>query len=655
MAILPVKKIHILGHKRVERELVNFLYQMGVVEIIHAPVDMGKAYPDADIPELDKKLTEISYTINCLEKFTDKKREEIVVNKGEYKETAVCFKHTEIFNICRETEETIARLKNSREKLLKLRTQLMPWVKLDIDMNSLQDTETYDISAGSVSTKVFKNFSRDILKKNVYIENVSKEKHSTYFVLLYMKEKSPAVSEILREYKFNRFVFPFEKIKVREYIKKITDELKTIDTEIENCKTQINKELPALRNLMVAYDYYYSLRIKNATYNFINETKKTFYMCGWVVAKKMDYIKSAIAKEFPETEIYFTAPLPKDDIPVFLQNNKVSEPFNFVTELYGHPVYKGIDPSPLLAPFFVVFFGFCLTDAAYGIILALISLFVLKKYRLKVEMSKFFKLMFYCGIFAVILGAVTGSWFGDLFDRLPAGMASLKSFKSFLTFEKINPMKQPLNFLIFALVLGSVQLLFGLGVNFYYQLKSGNRFFAFFQQLPTILMQIVLLALVLLAAGVFPPGRFYYPVLFSILGLSIVSIAYTQWNMNKAVSEKIFWSVFANYGVVVSNFLSDTLSYARLFALGLATGLMAMAVNEIAVITLKIPYYLGIVPMLILFIGGHTLNIAINMLGAYVHTSRLQYLEFFSKFYVSGGRFFKPFGESRKYTVMADV
>lgn len=655
MAILPVKKIHIFGHKRDERELVNFLYRLGVIEIIEAGFDMDKSHPDTDIPMLDKKLSEISYALGCLEKFTDKNGKNIVVDKKKYEKTVSCFKHAEIFSICKGAEETIAELRSSKEKLLQLKEQLMPWTRLDADMAAMQDTETYNISAGSINTKALKNFNRDILKENIFVEQVSKDKKNAYFVLLYMKEKTGVVTEILRKHKFSRGIFPAEKIKVSAHIENIYAELRTIGMKIENCKNRIMEKLLFVQDLMIAHDHYYNLKIKNTGYNFISETKETFYICGWVVTKKIDDIKAAIEKKFPETAIYFTEPLATDDIPVFLQNNKVSEPFNFVTELYGHPVYNGIDPSPLMAPFFVIFFGFCLTDAAYGIILTLISMFVLKKYRLKKEMSKFFKLMFYCGIFTIILGAVTGGWFGDLPNRLPAGLVFLKNFKNTLIFEKINPATQPLNFLIFALILGSIQLLFGLAVNFYYQLKSGNRFFAFFQQLPTILIQIVLLALILLAAGVFSLGRFSYPILFSVLGLSIISIAYTQWRINKAVGEKIFWSIFTNYGIVTGNFLADTLSYARLFALGLATGLMAMAVNEIAIMMLGLPYYIGIIPMLVFFIGGHAFNIIINMLGAYVHTSRLQYLEFFSKFYVAGGRVFRPFGESRKYTLIENV
>lgn len=654
MAILPVKKIHIFGHKRAECALINFLYRMGVIEITEAEAGMVRSHPDTDIPMLDKNLAEIGYAINCLEKFTDKKRENIVVDKKKYEETVSGFKYVEIFNLCKEAEDTIIRMKSSEEKLLQLKAHLMPWVRLDADMCEMQDTETYKISAGSVSAKELKNFNRDILKENIFAEQISEDKNNVYFVLLYIKEKTTAVTEILRRYKFNRFLFPVEKINASARIENIDAEVKTIGTEIESCRNRIRENLLFIKDLMIVYDHYYNLKIKNTGYNFINETKETFYMCGWVVTKKIDDIKAAIGKEFPETAVYFTFPLPTDDIPVFLRNNKVSEPFNFITELYGHPVYDGLDPSPLMAPFFVVFFAFCLTDAAYGIILTLASMFVLKKYRLREETSKFFKLMFYCGTFTVVLGAVTGGWFGDLLDRLPSGLIFFKNFKNALILEKINPATQPLNFLVLALILGSIQVLFGLLVNLYYQLKLKNIFFAVFQQLPTIIIQIILIALVISGIGIISFERNIYIILFSILGFSMSSIAYTQWKINSAVGEKLFWSIFTNYGIVTGNFLADTLSYARLFALGLSTGLMAMAVNEVAGLSSGLPY-IGTVVMFVIFICGHVFNIAINILGAYVHTSRLQYLEFFSKFYVSGGRIFKPFGERRKYTLIKNT
>ncbi len=652
MAILQINKIHILGYIRLKKEILDFLFNSGAVEIIETDSIIQRGFTPVNISEIDKKLSDLDFSISFLRRFAEEKIKPVLCNNEFYKKIISEFNYEDIVQFCKNAEMSFTKIKNSKEKLVSLKTGPLPWVSLEINMDLIKDTNTVSVFAGFLPHRDLKKV-REKTGKDIYIETISRNKKYAYFVLICDKEKSTETVETLRAYGFSKMVFPqgAESLSVKEYVSGIECELKALSDEEKLLLENIKKRLSASENLMILYDYFYNIKIKNTAHNFLNETRETFYLCGWILAKKAEELKSEIEKKFPETEIYFTQPQPNEDVPVFLGNNKFTEPFNFVTELYGHPVRNGIDPSPLLAPFFVIFFGFCLTDAAYGIILAILCFTVLKKMRLTKEMSKFFHLMFYCGLSTIVLGAVTGGWFGDLFDRLPSGFYFLKNFKNSLIMEKINPATQPLNFLVLALVLGSIQVLFGLLINLYYQLKLKNIFFAVFQQLPTIIIQFVLIALVISGMGIISFEKKVFIALFSILGFSMLSIAFTQWKMNNAVGEKLFWSIFTNYSIVTGNFLADTLSYARLFALGLSTGLMAMAVNEISFLVVKLPYYLGVIPMLVILSAGHLFNIAINMLGAYVHTSRLQYLEFFSKFYVSGGRVFKPFGEIRKYTV----
>lgn len=652
MAILQINKIHILGYIRLKKEIIDFLFNSAAVEIIEPSAGFRKSFVPVNISEIDKKLSELDFSISFLRRFAEKKIKPVLYSNEFYKKIISEFNYEDTVQFCKNTEMSFAKIKNSKEKLLSLKSGLLPWLSLDINMNSVKDTATVSVFAGFLPHKDLKKVTEKI-GEDVYVETVSRNKKYVYFVLICGKEKSTKTVETLREYGFSKTVFPSEPLSAKEYVDMIEHELKALADEEKLLTDFIKKRLSASENLMILYDYFYNIKIKNTAHNFLNETRETFYLCGWVLSKKAGELKSEIEKRFPETEIYFTQPQPNEDVPVFLGNNKFTEPFNFVTELYGHPVHNGIDPSPLLAPFFIIFFGFCLTDAAYGVIVAILCFAVLKKMRLTEEMSKFFHLMFYSGLSTIILGAVTGGWFGDLFDRLPAWFYFLKNFKNFLILEKINPATQPLNFLVLALVLGSVQVLFGLLINLYYQFKLKNIFFAVFQQIPTILIQFILIALVISGIGIVSFEKKVYIALFSLLVLSMLSIAFTQWKINNDLGEKLFWSIFTNYGIITGNFLADTLSYARLFALGLSTGLMAMAVNEISFLVLKLPYYIGVVPMLVFMTAGHLFNIAINMLGAYVHTSRLQYLEFFSKFYISGGRIFKPFGEIRKYTIEA--
>lgn len=654
MAILQINKIHILGYIRLKKEIMDFLFDSGSVEIVDTDVGIQRSAAPGNISEIDKKLSDLDFAISFLGRFAEKPKKPVLCNNKFYEKIISEFNYEDTVQFCKNAELSFAKIKNSKEKLISQKNGLLPWLSLDIGMDSVKDTASASVSAGFLPHKDLEKV-REKIGKDVHVEIISHNKKYVYFVLICDREKSAKTAETLREYGFSKMVFPpaAESISVKAYLIGIEQQFGDLEEEERSLLDNIKKRLSSSEKLMIVYDYFYNIKIKKTAGNFLNETKETFYLCGWVLSKKSEELKSEIEKKFPETEIYFTRPQPNEDVPVFLGNNKFTEPFNFVTELYGHPVHDGIDPSPLLAPFFVLFFGFCLTDAAYGIILTILSFGILKKMRLTKEMSKFFHLMFYSGLSTIVLGAATGGWFGDLFDRLPSFFYFFKNFKNSLIMEKINPSTQPLNFLVLALILGCIQVSFGLIINLYYQFKLKNTFFAVFQQLPTIIIQFVLIALVISGLGIIPFEKKVSVALFSILALSMLSIAYTQWKINNAIGEKLFWSVFTNYSIITGNFLADTLSYARLFALGLSTGLMAMAVNEISFLVLKLPYYIGVIPMLVFLTVGHLFNIAINMLGAYVHTSRLQYLEFFSKFYISGGRIFKPFGGIRKYTVEA--
>lgn len=652
MSILQINKIHILGYIHLKKEIMDFLFDSGAVEIIDTDSGIQRSFTPVNISEIDKKLSELDFAISFLRKFAEEKIKSVLCSNEFYEKIISEFNYEYILQFCKNAEMSFAKIKNSKEKLLSQKNGFLPWLSLDVKMDLVKDTATASVFSGFLPATNLKKVGEKI-GKDVYIETISQNKKYAYFVLICDKDKTTEAVETLKECGFSKTVFPSESLSVKEYINGIERELKALLDEEKLLLDDIKKRLSALEKLMIIYDYFYNIKIKTTAGNFLNETKETFYLCGWILSKKAEELKSEIEKKYPETEIYFTKPAPAEDVPVFIGNNRFTKPFNFVTELYGHPVSGGIDPSPLLAPFFVIFFGFCLTDAAYGVILTILSFIVLKKMRLAEDMSKFFHLMFYSGLSTIILGAVTGGWFGDLFDRMPSGFYFLKNFKNSLIMEKINPATQPLNFLVLALILGSIQVLFGLLINLYYQLKLKNIFFAVFQQIPTIIIQFVLIALVISGIGIISFGKNVSVALFLILGLSMLSIAFTQWKINNAVGEKLFWSIFTNYSIITGNFLADTLSYARLFALGLSTGLMAMAVNEISFLVLKLPYYIGVIPMIIFLVAGHLFNIAINMLGAYVHTSRLQYLEFFSKFYISGGRVFKPFGEIRKYTIQA--
>jgi V/A-type H+-transporting ATPase subunit I len=226
---------------------------------------------------------------------------------------------------------------------------------------------------------------------------------------------------------------------------------------------------------------------------------------------------------------------------------------------------------------------------------------------------------------------MTGAWFGNLLDK----NLFIKSIKDRIML--FDPLKQPLNFLFLSLALGFSQITFGIFLRFFKELKNNLYFQAFFLQLPSILLQISLLILAFIFLKIFP--KRILPIAGFVFILSSLLIILYQFKSQKEFVLKVFWSIYSLYGIIAGNFLADTLSFCRIFALGLTTSLLATAINEIYFI---LP---GILKTILIpaFILAHILNLGINLLGAYVHTSRLQYLEFFTKFFESQEEAFKPF------------
>jgi V/A-type H+-transporting ATPase subunit I len=291
-----------------------------------------------------------------------------------------------------------------------------------------------------------------------------------------------------------------------------------------------------------------------------------------------------------------------------------------ITEQYSLPNSRGIDPNLIMAPFFVMFFGMMVSDAGYGIVLALSTAIALLVLKPQGGMGKMLGLLCLGGVSTFIWGAIFGGWFG----------VNLKPLW-------FNPLDNPLQMLIFCLILGVIQLYVGIGLQAYKNIREGKYLDALFDQ---GLWYIFLSGLMMMAL---PPlaviGK------FMAIGGALGLVA-TQGRTEKGIVKKLINGVLSLYNV--TGFLGDVLSYSRLFALGLATGVIGTVVNAMS--SMLGGSFIGNILMVFFMIFGHTFNIAINVLGAYVHSSRLQYVEFFGKFFEGDGKPFVPFKTLSKYT-----
>lgn len=367
-----------------------------------------------------------------------------------------------------------------------------------------------------------------------------------------------------------------------------------------------------------------------------------FLLTGWVSQKALPELNQKI-ESIDHSTIEEIHPAKNELPPVKLENSGLFKPFESVTSLYGLPHPSEMDPTPLLASFFIIFFALCLTDSGYGLVLAIITFLVLRFGKLEEGTQKLVKLIMWAGILTFFVSIPFGGYFGMTPAQFPF-LANGELFKG----QIINPMSGTgaMQFLILAFSLGVIHVLAGIFIGGIWKLKNKRYADALFDHFLWIYLIVAILGFGLASTEQLPVE---YAGLFKNLSLVGAAVAVlTQGRNEKNIFAKLAKGVLSLYGLV--GYASDILSYSRLMALGLATGVIAFSVNTIAGLAMDIIPYVGIVFAIIILILGHTANIALNTMGAFIHSARLQFVEFFSKFLEGGGREFKPFKKISKYT-----
>ena len=367
----------------------------------------------------------------------------------------------------------------------------------------------------------------------------------------------------------------------------------------------------------------------------ICRTRHTFMIKGYVAEVDLAKLEQALEGY---TVLIESEPADEEKAPVRLKNGRFSRPGEVITEMYSLPCASDIDPSPLTGFFYYLFFGMMLADLGYGILLALGSWLLKKKFKPEASMSKNLTLFMYCGISTAIWGIIYGSFFGDFLTVFSETFLGTRITLPAL----LDPMNgDAVTLLILSLILGFVQIMAGLIAKAVVCIKNKDYLGALFDAGCWI---VTLLGLAMLA------GSFVGIEILGTVGMwtaiaGAAGLILTQGRDKKGIG-KLISGVASLYDI--TSYVSDLLSFSRLMALGLTSAAMAAVFNKIGALAGK--GIVGAVLMIVMFIVGHAINLGLNALGAYVHTLRLQYVELFSKFYEGGGREFKPFTRKSKFT-----
>ncbi len=637
MAIVDVKKMSIIALRRDKSRFVEMFQKMGRVEIIDVREKTSKEEWDEffetheasrELADMQGKLGEIQFAMDFLARYVPVKKslfaEKPVYDESAMEELARSRKLWDTVKECRELETRLNGVKSEEMRLASTVDMLRPWESLDVPLQELKSTDKVAIFPGNLpagSVEQVKALLRDKAPESC-LELISADRELAYVLLVYRKSLEQEVSAILKDSSWSKVELPqiegtpsqaiaWAEEKAGEF-QAVRQEIGDKAAGLSECRAQLE----------VVHDYYNMIFGRMGVEGATGNTREAFYMEGWVAGPHAEKVRKAVLKKIPQAYITFTDPQEGEDVPVILQNPGFVEPFEMITELYSPPGKNDFDPNVLVSIFYVIFFGMMISDAGYGIILTLMGFWALKKIKPKGMLKKLMGLITLGGLSTIFWGAMFGGWFGDLITVRPLWM---------------NPLQDPMSLLIFSFILGIIQIFVGLGAAAYKNIKEGRALDAVFDQ---GLWGVLLAGLIMF---VYPPLAGAAKVL-SIVGA--IGLVLTQGRTKKGIIGKFSSGLLSLYGV--TGYLSDVLSYSRILALGLATGVIAMVVNTMArMLGFNI---IGYVLMAVALIFGHVFNIAINALGAYVHSSRLQYVEFFSKFYEGGGRTFSPFAVKTKYT-----
>lgn len=664
MSIVNMQKMSLVAHSSERAKLLRIFLKSGAVELVKSEnvtvtnADREKrerteerkaraAFFLAFMKEAAKELAR--YDKKQAPKI-DLKKENRLISLEEYEDVVGS---AEDLNVKIDELETINNkitdLRSEKTKLNGLKDQLNLYKNLSFDMKDRKGTCTCDVLCGLIQTA----------KKSVFDEKIAPEcvteiavgdKTSAVAIVTH-KSKKDEIKTALVECEFtpctlNIDVAPSEKI---AQIEKRTAE---IDEEIKSLFQSTADYLRYVSTMKIAYDNC-ALEIAKieVTQNSVR-TKKAIAFEGWVPADKTQILEKEITEKCPATVVAFRDPLEEEIPPTLTKNSKFVGAFSGITDMFGSPNYREKDPNLFVALFYFLIFGIMLGDAAYGLIMA-IACFAFVKIKKPVKESGKMIIMFaFCGISTFIWGVLLGGWFGI---ELGEGsfLARIRWF---------SPLDEPLKMFMLALGVGVLQLGTGFALAGASKIRSGKRTVVIKGILSDFGWVVIFIGLLCLFPNIMvylnaiEGGKAWHSIMgkigtYTAIVGAVMIVLGGAWGKKNPI-KMVGGALGSVYGAI--NIVSDLLSYSRLFGLGLTTGVIGLVMNKLGMIAVNIIGPAGWIVAIIIFVFGHVFNLAINLLGAYVHDSRLQYIEFFGKFYEGTGRAFKPLGNGLKYTYLGN-
>lgn len=654
MAVIPMQKIRLYGMKKDLKKVLGILQEGGIMqieEIIGTEKEAELLQPiEKEDHEVDYRIANIDFTIKTLTPYAPKRpiwAGKTTLSQESALGTLKEFNYEEVIKKCQNTEEKQVAARNEQNALKNEEALLTPWKDLETPLNTPRETETVSISYGIAAINEYEILKNELhaLSPLTHVEKINADDSNVYAIVIIPKNRFNEARTILLKAKFIEIELPSHPVIVAERLKFIESRKKELQSIIDEGEADFRDLAKHFENLQIAHDVLLWQKEEQTVREKLKGTEYSFVITGWMPKEAHEKLEKTLKEKAP-CLLEPLKPLEGENPPVMIRNNKIAWPFESVTRLYGLPLPNEIDPTPLLASFFIVFFALCLTDAGYGLVLFLIMFVVLKFFNLPMQSRGLVKLLMWGGLLTIIAGIPFGGYFGMTLEQAP-GFLLAEGGETFRG-QIINATagSGPLTFLILAFTIGIVQVLIGKIIDGCWKIKQGQAMDAILDSFSWVVFIISILAFALAKNDILIPAQHAEIAKWMSLGGALFMVL-TQGRKRKGILAKLGIGVLSLYGLIA--YLGDILSYSRLMALGLSTGIIAFAMNTIAGLALEMIPYVGIVFAIIVLILGHGLNLVLSSLGAFIHSARLQFVEFFSKFMEGGGKDFKPFTRQCKY------
>ncbi len=662
MAILQMKRLTLAVIRSQKEALLKDLIRHGCVEVS----EIDEIVKDSEISNLVKSENSdlmkvrqahasLLHGIDLLNRYVPKKSPLLSakpeVTPDEFLDETGLWGAVQFAQQIEEEDGRIKRIAAEESRQRSVIESLKPWSDLTMPLNS-EGTEYAAVLLGTIPARIPLEEVASAVEKvteEAQLYSVSEDKSQHYVMLICLRQKLSEVQEALRNSGFTASTVTGMEGSARECIGKAEVALKELAAEKQQLVKAIEAEDVRRDEMKLAADRMAArISIAEAEEKLFG-TESVVMLEGWMPAEKETEL-SHVFEDY--TCAYETRdPLPEEypDVPVKLKNNRVTDGLNMVTNMYSLPAYGTVDPNPLMAPFFIIFFGLMFADIGYGVLMIVAALFALAKIKPQEGSLSFCRLLLWGGIATTIAGFLTGGLFSDAPKQIYDVYCASKGIEP--TWQGLprlfSPTEDSILVLVGSLILGWLHLNTGMVVSFVQKWKHGDKADAIWEEGSqwVLLIGVVIFALKKLNVVPAIPDAV-------ALGALIIGVAMLLFGAGR--NAKGFGKVTAAFGCIyntATGWFGDILSYSRIMALMLAGGVVGQVFNTVAIMPAKNSgiNVFTVIAFLVIFLLGHAMNFGLNLLGCYVHDLRLQCLEFFGKFYQDGGKPFKPLKLSGKF------